>query len=368
MRALAIVARADLQDGAWRAAASCALSSGATDDDLPEQLHAGAEIVALEGGVGLAPQRGGGLGDLAGFGLDLGFELDRRIGEIVALERLCRTATRRKRTIGRRARRRSRRGRTRAWMDLHSRRPGESERGSERGTAKRVQVVASLRRRQPRRSAARPGHPQRNYLTWKSFFRPRESSGKIGTASPFPSKPDLRVAARRVGHKRVNARLRRAMGARLRPVPTRFRAAPLTRGHGARDRARGDTIRCSACAFAHPTNLAAPHFFLCFSFFFLSLPFVPIRYRYSLFAFSIRHPDEGMAERRQAPGCCEHPVVRAMTGTRAPCFRRPAFPAMRERPPLGAPPWRFCGPGLCLPLSGIPSGIERRPHSTPGSS
>ena len=50
---------------------------------------------------------------------------------------------------------------------------------------------------------------------------------------------------------------------------------------------------------------------------------------YSLLSirFFCCHPDEGMAERRQAPGCCEHPVVRAMTGTRAPCFRRPAFPA-----------------------------------------
>ncbi len=38
-----------------------ALSSGADRDDLPEHLHAGAEIVALEGGVGLAPQRRGGL-------------------------------------------------------------------------------------------------------------------------------------------------------------------------------------------------------------------------------------------------------------------------------------------------------------------
>ena len=66
-----------------------------------------------------------------------------------------------------------------------------------------------------------------------------------------------------------------------------------------------------------------------FSFFplFLLLPFSLRPTRSSLFAFPIRHPDEGMAERRQAPGCCEHPVVHAMTGMRAPCFRRPAFPA-----------------------------------------
>src|SRR5439155_26271283 len=36
----------------------------------------------------LAPQRGGVLGDLAGFGLDLGLELDRRVGEVIALKRL----------------------------------------------------------------------------------------------------------------------------------------------------------------------------------------------------------------------------------------------------------------------------------------
>ena len=35
-------------------------------------------------------------------------------------------------------------------------------------------------------------------------------------------------------------------------------------------------------------------------------------FSYPLLAFPIRHPDEGMAERRQAPGCCEHPVVRAL--------------------------------------------------------
>jgi hypothetical protein len=115
----------------------------------------------------------------------------------------------------------------------------------------------------------------------------------------------------------------------------------LTRGHGARDRARGEAIRCSACAHspaktgvnaltAHPTNLSAPHYSLSFLFSSVSASsFLPASYL--LLAFPIRHPDEGMAERRQAPGCCEHPVVRAMTGTRAPCFRRPAFPA-RETP------------------------------------
>ena len=56
--------------------------------DPAEDLQAAAEIVTLEGGVGVAPQRCGGRGHLAGFGLDLRLELDRRIGEVVALERL----------------------------------------------------------------------------------------------------------------------------------------------------------------------------------------------------------------------------------------------------------------------------------------
>ena len=47
-----------------------------------------AEIVALEGRVRLAAQRGGGLRHLPGIGLDLGFQPDRGVGEIVALERL----------------------------------------------------------------------------------------------------------------------------------------------------------------------------------------------------------------------------------------------------------------------------------------
>src|SRR6185295_15304648 len=53
--------------------------------DLAEQLHAGAEVVAREGGVGLTLQGSRGLGDLAGLGLDLRFELDRRVGEVIAL-------------------------------------------------------------------------------------------------------------------------------------------------------------------------------------------------------------------------------------------------------------------------------------------
>ena len=61
---------------------------GGDHRDAAEDLQAAAEIVALERRVGIAPQRGGGGGHRAGFGLDLRLELDRRIGEVVALKRL----------------------------------------------------------------------------------------------------------------------------------------------------------------------------------------------------------------------------------------------------------------------------------------
>ncbi len=56
--------------------------------DLSEDLQAGAEIVALEGGVGVRFQRRAGFAYDARLALDLRLKLDRRIGEIIALERL----------------------------------------------------------------------------------------------------------------------------------------------------------------------------------------------------------------------------------------------------------------------------------------
>ncbi len=85
--ALAIVARTDLQHG-FRQSQPVRAVVGRDHHDLPEQLQAAAEVVALEGRVRFPPQRRGGLGDLAGLGLDLRFELDRRVGQIVALEGL----------------------------------------------------------------------------------------------------------------------------------------------------------------------------------------------------------------------------------------------------------------------------------------
>jgi hypothetical protein len=63
--------------------------------DLPEDLQADAEVGAPEGGVGVAPQGRGGFGDRPRLALDLGFQLDGRIGQLVALERLVRGASRR---------------------------------------------------------------------------------------------------------------------------------------------------------------------------------------------------------------------------------------------------------------------------------
>ena len=57
-------------------------------DDLAEDLHAGAEIAPRERRVRVAAQRRHRLRHRAGVLLDLAFELDRRVGEIVALERL----------------------------------------------------------------------------------------------------------------------------------------------------------------------------------------------------------------------------------------------------------------------------------------
>src|SRR5262249_37231486 len=59
---------------------------GRDRDELPEDPHAAAVVAALEGRVDLAPQLGNGFRYLARFGFDLGFELDRRVGEIVAFE------------------------------------------------------------------------------------------------------------------------------------------------------------------------------------------------------------------------------------------------------------------------------------------
>ena len=54
--------------------------------DLAEHREAGAVIIAPEGGVGVRLQRRIGLGDRPRLALDLSLQLDRGIGEIVALE------------------------------------------------------------------------------------------------------------------------------------------------------------------------------------------------------------------------------------------------------------------------------------------
>ena len=59
-----------------------ALSSGAWAMIWPSSTHAVADVVLLEGGVGLAPQLRQRLGDRAGVVLDLGFELDRGFVEL----------------------------------------------------------------------------------------------------------------------------------------------------------------------------------------------------------------------------------------------------------------------------------------------
>ena len=87
VRALALVGGADLQDGAGKPQPVAGLARR-DRDDLRQGLHAGAEVAPREGGLGLAAQGRDGLGDLSGFGLDLGFQPDRAVGKVGSLERL----------------------------------------------------------------------------------------------------------------------------------------------------------------------------------------------------------------------------------------------------------------------------------------
>ena len=83
------------------------------------------------------------------------------------------------------------------------------------------------------------------------------------------------------------------MGALLRAVPTRFHAAPLTRGHGARDRVswRGHPLFSVRLCPPYEESL-----FLVVSFLLFSTPLL------SLFAFPICHPDEGWRSADSRPG------------------------------------------------------------------
>src|SRR4029079_6705694 len=91
---------ADLEDGLGEAEPVAAVL-WRRGGDLPEDLQSGPEIEAPEGGVGVGAQRRGRFGDWPRLALDLGFQLDRGIGEIVALEgliaRLCRAQAKRQR-------------------------------------------------------------------------------------------------------------------------------------------------------------------------------------------------------------------------------------------------------------------------------
>src|SRR5262249_31416310 len=58
------------------------------DGKLADELQPAAKIIAGKGRIDVAAQRGGVAGDLAGFRLDLAFQLDRGIAEIIALKRL----------------------------------------------------------------------------------------------------------------------------------------------------------------------------------------------------------------------------------------------------------------------------------------
>ena len=84
---LAIVAGPDLQHRLGEPQPVAAIL-GRNGRDLAKELQPGAEIIASECGVGLPAKLRDGLRHGAGFRLDLRFELDRRIRQVVTLERL----------------------------------------------------------------------------------------------------------------------------------------------------------------------------------------------------------------------------------------------------------------------------------------
>ena len=84
---LARTAGADLEDGLGELQPVRAVL-GRGGSDLAEDLQADAEIGPAERGVGVAAQCRGGFGDRPGLTLDLGLQLHRRIGQLIALERL----------------------------------------------------------------------------------------------------------------------------------------------------------------------------------------------------------------------------------------------------------------------------------------
>ena len=97
---LAAVGGPNLENGAGQPQPVGAVV-GCRGGDLPQDLQAVAEIAAFEGCIGVGSQASPRPGDRSGFTLDLGFQLDRRIGQIVALEglirRLCRDEAKRQR-------------------------------------------------------------------------------------------------------------------------------------------------------------------------------------------------------------------------------------------------------------------------------
>ncbi len=87
LAALALVRRPQQHGGAGEAKPACAFVRGG-GDDLAEQHHAVADVVSLEGRVGVAAKLRQRLCGGARVGLDLGFEIDRGGVEVGPLERL----------------------------------------------------------------------------------------------------------------------------------------------------------------------------------------------------------------------------------------------------------------------------------------
>ena len=83
----AVVGGADLEHGPGQPQPVAAVLGG-YGRRLSQQDQRSAKVAALEGRIGVGLQRRRGLVDDPGLGLDLGLEPDRRVRQIVPLERL----------------------------------------------------------------------------------------------------------------------------------------------------------------------------------------------------------------------------------------------------------------------------------------
>ena len=194
-RAFVVIAGPDLQDCLGKPQPEGAVL-GRDRNELAKELHPGAEVVAREGRIDLAPEDGRGLRDLTRIRLDLGFELDCGVVEVGALVGL----------VGGKARceeqnessqLRQQRGRAHAWGETSAFRP----RGCRAGDAKRKVKTCRGRGQGARLSRSRVPQASRGNLLRSCTTTPRRHSGRArraraGIPNPRPVIGDSGFAAR----------------------------------------------------------------------------------------------------------------------------------------------------------------------------